>query len=170
MKVIVVPYDYQWALDFVEESQALLTQLGSLANCIHHIGSTSVQGLSAKPIIDMLLDVGSLEELDRQSSRVVALGYEAMGEMGIPRRRYFRKGGYHRTQHIHAFQSGDTELTRHLAFRDYLRAPPEVAKAYGKLKAQVAQQCEDDIERYSAGKNDFIKHHEALALQWYQSS
>ena len=95
-----------------------------------------------------------------------ALGYEAMGECGIARRRYFRKGGDERTHQIHAFLQGDDHVHRHLAFRDYLRTHPAVCREYAELKQAVAASCQHDIERYCAGKNAFVKEHEANALRW----
>ena len=170
MQIIVVPYNPEWPQKFQEESIQIRQILGEVLVDIHHIGSTSVPGLMAKPIIDMLLDVRSLYELDAQSQSFEALGYEVMGAYGIPGRRYFRKGGDNRTHHIHAFQSGDSNLTRHLAFRDYLRAHPEVADTYGKLKLEIAQTCDNDMEKYGDGKDAFVKLYEGKALEWVGSS
>ena len=85
---------------------------------LHHIGSTSIPGIFAKPIIDILLEVSDLEKLDKQSHALVALGYERLGEFGIVGRRYFRKNSASgiRTHHVHAFQTGNAEIERHLAF------------------------------------------------------
>lgn len=167
MKVIVVEYNPEWIKKFEIESELIQNQIGSVVNQIHHIGSTSVPGLMAKPVIDILLDVKSLDGLDKQASKLEQLGYEAMGEYGIPGRRYFRKGGYDRTHHIHAFKSGDANLVRHIAFRDYLRDNKEVATEYGKLKFSIVANCQDNIEHYSVQKDPFIKHHEALAIEWF---
>ena len=168
MIVTVVNHDPNWTHEFEIESQAIQDQIGPIINKLHHIGSTSVPGLMAKPIIDMLLDVSDLADLDRQSYKLEKLGYEGMGEMGIPGRRYFRKGGENRTHHIHAFKAGDSNLIRHIAFRDYLIAHKAVAAAYGTLKFEIAQRCNNNIGRYSDEKDGFVKHHEALALEWYK--
>jgi GrpB-like predicted nucleotidyltransferase (UPF0157 family) len=169
MIVKVVPYDPAWVQAFEKEAAILQDLLGPVLNAVHHIGSTSVPGLMAKPIIDIMLDVTDLGMLDAKNKEFEALGYEVMGEMGIPGRRYFRKGGDHRTHQIHAFQAGDSNLERHLAFRDYLIAHEEVARAYGALKYEIAQRAENDIETYWQAKDPFIKQHEALALAWYQN-
>ena len=89
-----------------------------------------------------------------------------MGAFGIPGRRYYRNGGTHRTHHIHAFAVGDDHIQRHLAFRDYLRMHPEVRLAYAALKMRLASECNHDNECYCDGKDSFVKHHEAQALEW----
>lgn len=168
MNVIVVNYHPQWIQEFEMESEKLKLQIGRVLNHVYHIGSTAVPGLMAKPIIDMMLAVSDLDELDRQNFKLENMGYEALGEYGIAGRRYFRKGGEHRTHQIHAFQSGDPNLMRHLAFRDYLRAHKEIADEYGALKLDIAQRCNNDIEKYCDEKDGFIKYQEAIALNWYQ--
>jgi GrpB-like predicted nucleotidyltransferase (UPF0157 family) len=144
--------------------------LGTIVVSTHHIGSTAVPGLRAKPIIDILLEVSSLPELDERADRLEKLGYEAMGEFGIPGRRYFRKGRSARTHHIHAFKRGDTHIRRHLAFRDYLIAHAEIAAQYGRLKAGLAAEFANDNEGYCAGKDGFVKFYEAEALNWIVGS
>ena len=115
---------------FEAEAGLVRSVLGNTAIAIHHIGSTAVAGLPAKPIIDMLFEVAVLQQLDGFNNTMVGIGYEPMGEFGIPGRRYFRKGGDNRIHQIHAFASGDFNLTRHLAFRDYLRTNPAAAAEY----------------------------------------
>ena len=168
MIVSVVEYHPEWPRQFQRESEKILGFLGNLALNLHHIGSTSVPGLKAKPIIDMLLEVSDLEALEKCSQDFEKMGYEVMGEFGIPGRRYFRKGGEHRTHHLHAFQSGDPNLTRHLAFRDYLIAHPDIADAYGTLKKEISQSGRHDMGTYSDQKAPFIQLHEPKAVEWYQ--
>ena len=166
MKIEVVQYRPEWKNAFKEEKTAILALGISGIAQVHHIGSTSVKGLAAKPIIDIMIEAESLGELDRNKEKIESLGYEVMGEFGIAGRRYYRKGGSNRTHQIHAFQTGDSNLLRHLAFRDYLSEHSEVRKEYGDLKVEVASQCDHDIDRYCDGKEDFIKFHEAKALDW----
>lgn len=166
MKVIVTPYQAQWQALFNAEKALIEPILGANAVAIHHIGSTSVEGLAAKPVIDFLLEVKSLSQLDAQSARFTALGYEVMGELGITGRRYFRKGRESRTHHVHGFEQGDPHIDRHLAFRDYLRTHPDVCAQYQTLKFELAANHKDDIDAYCAGKDSFIKQHEQLALAW----
>jgi GrpB-like predicted nucleotidyltransferase (UPF0157 family) len=103
-------------------------------NKIHHVGSTAVPGLAAKPIIDILIEVTGLEALDALHEDMKVIGYKPKGEFGIPGRRYYQKGGKQRTHQIHAFVTGDFNVTRHIAFRDYLRANSDVAREYGEVK------------------------------------
>lgn len=166
----VVPYQPEWATEFAQEAEKLNARKIPGLLEILHIGSTSVEGLAAKPVIDIMLSVESLALLDENRSKFEDLGYEVMGEYGIPRRRFYRKGGKNRTHHIHAFPSGDQHLNRHLAFREYLRKYPEIRQQYAELKLQVASECENDIERYCEGKDAFITYYEARALEWMKES
>lgn len=169
MKIEVVPYNPLWAAQFESERSAIAASLGDVLDQAHHIGSTAVEGLSAKPIIDIILEVHSLESLDQATSKLELMGYEAKGEFGIPGRRYFRKGGFYRTHQIHAFKSGDPNVLRHLAFRNYLKAHPDILREYAELKARLAADCNDDLDRYCDGKDSFVKHHEAKAIEWNKS-
>jgi GrpB-like predicted nucleotidyltransferase (UPF0157 family) len=170
-RVVVVPYDPAWRSQFATEAELILRALGDNVVAVHHIGSTAIPGIFAKPIIDILLEVHDLARLDSQAGALMELGYEAMGEFGIPGRRYFRKindAGV-RTHHVHAFQAGSAEVERHLAFRDYMIAHPAAAEAYGALKRELAQAHPDDRQAYMDGKDTFVKEHEAKALDWWRS-
>lgn len=168
MKVRVVPPDPSWAKAYEAEAVRLRSALSELDVDLHHIGSTSITGIYAKPIIDILLVVRSLEELDSQSSAIRALGYEALGEFGIPARRYFRKNSSAgiRTHQVHAFERNSLGACRHLAFRDYMNSHSQFAHEYSSLKQRLARDFPTDIQAYMNGKDAFIKQHEALALAW----
>jgi GrpB-like predicted nucleotidyltransferase (UPF0157 family) len=170
MRVRVVAPDASWPQEFQRESADIARMLGGLVSAVHHIGSTSVPGIFAKPIIDILLEVSEISALDSASAQMQQLGYESLGEYGIERRRYFRKRKSEasgvRTHHVHAFRHGDPHVRRHLAFRNYLIAHPDVAAAYSTLKQELARRYPDDIEAYMDGKNPFITTHEARALAW----
>lgn len=168
MHVEVVAYRPDWEAAYRKEAQAIRRILGDELVEIHHIGSTAVPGLAAKPIIDILPVVTSLPAVDNLNQAFIALGYEPMGEFGIPGRRYFRKGGSRRTHQVHIFeQSNLTDITRHLALRDYLRAHPATARQYGELKHRLAERFSDDIAAYCDGKDAFVKQLEQLALSWW---
>lgn len=169
MNVRVVPYTSAWIDRYHQEVALLRGVFGEELVEIHHIGSTSVPGLQAKPIIDMLPLVRQIERVDGFNDAMAALGYEAMGELGIAGRRYFRKGGDDRTHQAHVFQVDDPNIERHLAFRDYLRAHPAVAAQYGELKATLAQQFPTDIYGYMDGKDAFVKAVEQEAVLWYRN-
>lgn len=171
-KAIVVAYDPSWALKFEREAEVVRSALGPAASAVHHIGSTSIPGIYAKPIIDMLVEVASLEAVDAETPTLTAEGYEAMGEFGLAGRRYFRKDNAAgvREYHVHAYAVGSPELERHLAFRDYLRSHSDVAQQYSQLKRRLATQYPSDSEAYIKGKGPFIEATEAAALAWLRSA
>ena len=163
-KVEVVEYNPSWPVLFEKERKLLQNILGDILVAIHHIGSTAIPGLAAKPIIDILMEVTAVAVLDGLNDELRAIVYEPKGEFGISGRRYFKKGGEDRTHHIHAFASGDFNLIRHLAFRDYLRTHPDVAAEYAELKMRIAATCNNDIYRYCDGKDEYVKRIEARAV------
>lgn len=167
MHVKVVEYTEDWVAQFQREMEKMWDLFGEELINIHHIGSTSVPGLKAKPIVDMMPVVKQIDRIDAYRPQMEMLGYECMGEFGIPGRRYFRKGGDNRTHQIHAFEQGDPNVLRHLAFRDYLRANREDAVRYGDLKAELARKFPYDIESYMDGKDALVKEIEKKALDWY---
>jgi GrpB-like predicted nucleotidyltransferase (UPF0157 family) len=171
VRIRVVPHDPDWKQAFDAEAEVISQALGDVVAAIHHIGSTAIPGIPAKPIIDILLEVGDIARLDASQSALEQLGYEGLGEFGIPGRRYFRKddASGKRTHQIHAFQADNPGIGRHFAFRDYLIAHPEAAQAYGILKQRLALVHPNDIQSYMDGKDAFIKEHQAKALVWWGS-
>jgi len=171
MRIVVVTHDPAWKTEFEEEAQRILRVLGDCVSCLHHIGSTAIPGILAKPVIDILMEVENIVELDKTLSAMEGLGYESMGEFGIPGRRYFRRSNALgvRTHQVHAFEAGSPDIARHLAFRDYMIAHPTEAGAYGELKLNLAREFPEDIHRYMDGKDPFIKEHEARALAWWMN-
>jgi GrpB-like predicted nucleotidyltransferase (UPF0157 family) len=164
----IEPHRDSWSQDFEIEAARVREALGSSLISLQHIGSTAISGILAKPIIDMLADVSSLEAIDECRQKMRALRYESLGEFGIPGRRYFRKDNDSgiRTHHLHAFVHESPHLERHLAFRDYLRAHPDKAVAYSDLKRRLVETCQGDIEAYMDGKDQFVKTVERDALAW----
>ena len=168
MKVEVVPYNPKWSFLYEQEADMLRRILSSELVAIYHIGSTSVAGLAAKPIIDIMPVVKCIGKIDVLNPMFEQAGYECMGEFGIPGRRYFRKGGDNRTHQVHVFGKGDTfHIKRHLAVREYLRSHPTVCAEYGELKRRLASQYPDDIEAYCNGKETFMRQLEQKALRFY---
>ncbi|MGD2183213.1 GrpB family protein [Lusitaniella coriacea] len=167
-KVEVVPHNPQWREVFKVESQQISEVLGENCAIVHHIGSTAIPGIYAKPIVDFLVEVKDITKVNKQTPEMESLGYEAMGEYGISGRRYFRKDNALgvRTHHVHIFEVGSAEIKRHLAFRDYAIAHPEEAQQYSDLKRDLAQKYPHDIEGYMDGKDGFIKEMQRKATQW----
>ncbi len=133
---------------FKEEANKLRKIFGTEIIKIHHIGSTSVDGLKAKPIIDIMLVVRDINRIDGFNIAMIDIGYEPKGENGLPGRRYFQKGWDERTHHVHIYELGNPEIKRHLAFRDYLRAHPYDAKKYGDLKEALSQRFPHEVDSY----------------------
>ncbi|TBL78932.1 GrpB family protein [Paenibacillus thalictri] len=170
MYIVVTDHRDHWKQLFSEESRRIKHIFGNELIDIHHIGSTAVPGLKAKPIIDIMPVVRNIAKVDSFNDQMAGLGYECMGEFGMEGRRYFRKGGDHRTHQVHVFQETNREdITRHLAVRDYLRMHPDEADRYGDLKANLAKQFPENVEAYMDGKDAFVKEMEKKALQWYQT-
>ena len=165
-RMIVVEYSADWPKRYEQELALLSKTLGPVLIRCHHIGSTSVPGLAAKPIIDMLLEVQSVESLDQMNEAMRDLGYQPKGEFGIPGRRYFPKGVDARTYHVHAFAAGDSHIGKHLAFRDYLRAYPEVAQAYAAVKQEASAAHGTNPEGYVAFKHEFVERTVTDAVHW----
>lgn len=165
-KVIVSPYNEQWNFLFNEEANELTRILNKEIVSIHHFGSTSIKGLAAKPIIDILAVVREISLIDQYNSELELFGYKGKGEKGIPGRRYFQKGGDDRTHHLHIYQIGSLEIERHLAFRNYLRSHPTAMQEYGELKRELSQQFPYDIESYIAGKEARVLKIQEQALNW----
>ena len=169
--VTVVDYDPKWPSKYQRERDAISAVLDRNCLSLYHIGSTSVPGLPAKPIIDIMAVVKSLEEVDVLSGKFEELGYECLGEFGMAGRRYFRKGGDERTHQLHAFQVDDwPNIARHLAFRDYMRTHEEEQREYGSLKKSLAMAFPYDIKGYCEGKEAFFREREARALTLYDGS
>lgn len=157
------PYDPDWARRAAE----LCAQWEALPGCkaAHHIGSTSVPGLSAKPVLDLLPVFHSLDALDAARPHVEALGYEWKGAYGLPGRRYCRimQGARHLV-HAHAYGAQDPAIYRHIAFRDALRHDPKLRDAYAAIKARCASAFPQDMQGYMGCKDAFIQREEARAL------
>jgi len=164
--VLLVPHDPAWAAAFDREAAAVGAAFGDRLVALHHIGSTAIPGIRAKPILDLLGVVREIARVDDRAAGLEALGYEAMGEFGIPGRRYFRKEvAGTRTHHLHVFAAGSPQVERHLAFRDYLRAHPGDAARYDALKGRLAD-LHRDMAAYTAGKDEFIREIDARAAAW----
>lgn len=163
----IADYDPAWPLAFAELAEVYRTHLGDLLIRAEHVGSTSVPGLAAKPIIDIDLVIDARAHLSRVIEALAELGYEHLGERGIPGRHAFSRAddpevphtGDARqwpAHHLYVCDRDSDELARHVAFRDHLRAHPQLARRYGRLKRQLAEQHQQDRDAYCRAKTDFI--------------
>lgn len=163
--VSVVDYDPAWPKQYDSESERVRAALGDLVAAVEHIGSTAVAGLAAKPVIDILVGLRTLDLTRAHIAAMEALGYEYLGEYGIPGRLFFHKGRP-RSHHVHAVLLGSDLWERHLAFRDFLRAHPDEAQRYGDFKRGLATEVAGDRERYVDGKSVFPYDLQERARAW----
>jgi GrpB-like predicted nucleotidyltransferase (UPF0157 family) len=165
--VELVPHDPAWATLAAAESARLAAAIGETLIGIDHVGSTAIPGIAAKPVVDLMPVVRDLAALDARQPQVESLGYVWRGEFGIPGRRYcVREERGRRLFHVHCYASGRPEITRHLAFRDYLIAHPNEARAYEAQKRAAAAAHPGDMLAYSDAKSDWIKACIARAMAW----
>ncbi len=159
--VVVVEYDLNWPVRYDAEKTCILEVIGAYIEDIQHVGSTSVPGLGAKPIIDIMIGIHDLSLVEKCVQPLENLGYEYLSEFGIPGRHYFRKPpdtvSTLRTHHIHMVERNHREWRKHLLFRDYLRNHPEDARQYYLLKKALADKFGSDREGYTDAKTDFIQ-------------
>ena len=157
--IVVAPYDEGWARDFEAIASEIRDALGGLALDIVHVGSTSVSGLSAKPIIDIDVVIRDYASFNAVVSALKAIGYYHEGHLGIAGREAFGYEGrsHLRKHHLYVCPQDSPELKRHIAFRDYLRDHPDAVNAYSRIKAEGAARYPHDIEGYIAHKSPFIE-------------
>ena len=166
--VILAAYNPEWPRMAASHAERLHV-LGSTLMTVQHIGSTSVPGLASKPIIDLMPLVTDLADLDRKRRYVEALGYNWHGELGLPGRRYctLSDGAGIRIVQLHFFNADSSQVERHIAFRDYLRAHPNAVSAYEKEKRRARDLHPDDSHAYTDEKAAWIRGAEAQALIWF---
>jgi GrpB-like predicted nucleotidyltransferase (UPF0157 family) len=158
-----------WPTQFQYEAARLRELLGDAIVAVHHIGSTAVAGLAAKPIIDLMPVCRRIEDIDAATPALVAAGYRAWGEYGLPGRRYFtRDHDGVRTHNIHIYQAGHADVERHVAFGAWLQHHPAERAEYEALKRQVYAEHPNDIAAYCDSKDAWIKQHEPIALAWFR--
>ena len=168
MKVTIAEYSPVWRELFEREKKLLKTVLGETVGSIEHVGSTSIVGLAAKPIIDIMIGLHDFSVTDKLVPEIETLGYKYVPEYEdvMPHRRYFKKkAGETSTHHIHMVEIGSEFWQRHLLFRDFLRANPSVAAEYAALKKKLAKLEWDDKNEYTDAKTAFIKNIENRARE-----
>ncbi|EOZ97137.1 hypothetical protein A33Q_1785 [Indibacter alkaliphilus LW1] len=194
LKIIIEDYNPKWVGLFLTKKQKLKDLLEQFSPAVEHIGSTSVERLMAKPIIDIMVGLNHEEHLDQVIGPMTGNGYTyfKIYEAILPERHLFGKlkplvpievpeviglneeyiagKEFFSLTHIHVLIKDSPEWIRHLAFREFLRAHPEKRNEYQTLKIELAKQEFQHHFEYNAGKNDFIKATEKLALEWYQEA
>lgn len=167
--VRLASHNSRWQREFSEEAHRIFETLKIPELQIFHVGSTSIPGLHAKPIIDILIATPSLSTWDARQSNLELLGYECKGEYGIAGRRYCVLYDSQKTKgyvHLHAFEKGHPEIETHLLFRDYLRRCSEDCRQYEALKLKLAHQQGVPRSDYSALKAPLIRDIMERAALW----
>lgn len=157
--VVVLPYDEAWKKDFEEIKAELMAVLDGLVLSVEHVGSTSVPGLAAKPIIDIDVVIEDTDCFEKVKTALETIGYQHEGDLGIPGREAFKYHGkeHFRKHHLYVCAKDSDELKRHLSFRDYLRTHPDAVKEYGRIKEEGARLYPYDIDSYIEYKAPFIE-------------
>lgn len=158
-KVIVEKYDPMWKEDLAKICDELMPSLKGLILAAEHVGSTAVEGMSAKPIIDIDLVISDERMLEPVIHALESIGYHHEGDLGIEGREAFRYDGkeHLRIHHLYVCSQDSLELKRHLGFRDYLRSHPEAVLEYSIIKEEAAKLFPDDIEKYMEYKSSVIE-------------
>lgn len=154
--VKLVPYTAEWQRLFAHEKTRLQAATGPHVLDIQHVGSTSIPGMVAKPVIDIGIAVANFEKARVVILPIEQLGYEYRGEHGIPRRHFFVKGDP-RTHHVHVNEINSRDWENQVLFRDCLIRQPTLAEEYITLKLELAQRYPTDREAYQEGKSPFIE-------------
>ncbi len=158
-RVIVLPYNKKWKHDFAIIKNELETVIGELVVSIEHIGSTSVEGLSAKPIIDIDVVIKDYSVFDDVVAGLAEIGYVHEGNLGIRDREAFAYSGrgHLREHHLYVCPENSEELCRHITFRDFLRKNPNAVEQYSKVKEEAASLFPEDINKYMEYKSSCIE-------------
>jgi GrpB-like predicted nucleotidyltransferase (UPF0157 family) len=154
--IVVVRYDPSWPAAFEQLRRSIWPAVSDVATSIEHVGSTSVPGLAAKPVIDVSLVVPSIDDVPAAIDRLAGLGYVHSGNLGVKGREAFQSPHHAPRHHLYLCPRGSLALRNHLVVRDHLRTHREDAARYGALKLQLARQHSDDIAAYTAGKTESI--------------
>ena len=170
-QIILRPYDATWPAQFEREAKVLTEALGShIAGGVHHVGSTAVPGLTAKPIIDIMIGVRDLDSSRPCIDLLAEFDYCYAPHRGDVMHWFCKPSPARRTHHLHLVPTGSQRFTDVLAFRDYLRTHPEAVEQYEKLKRQLAVQHAHDRDAYTDGKSAVVAAITADARRWQEAN
>ena len=163
-RVLLLPYDAAWKEAFAAIKREIEDAIGDLILGVEHVGSTAVEGLCAKPCIDLDVVIRDYAVFDVVVARLAAVGYMHEGDLGIKEREAFcyTDKSHLMQHHLYVCPQGSPELHRHITFRDYLRGHPEAREKYGRAKKEAAERYPNDIDGYIAHKTPCIEEIYAL--------
>ncbi|MCW9132287.1 GrpB family protein [Bacillus paramycoides] len=154
-EVFLVPWSEEWEVEFEREKKLIEKQIGEYILAIHHIGSTSIPYLSAKPIIDLAIELKDFADGAKCIDKLERINYSYRKDV-LPERYYFNKGEP-RTHQIHMYEKGNKFLIEQLRFRDYLKENTNARIEYEQLKIQLSQANPNNKHKYAADKTNFVK-------------
>ncbi len=164
--VVLVRHNPAWAQEYQREKSKVRELLGPLLIAPYHVGSTSIPGIKAKPIVDILALVRDIERIEKFNDELEAMGYTPRGEAGIKGRRFFRKHTHPVGFHLHFYDVTNNSVRKYIDFRDYLIAHPGSAEEYEELKVQLAAKYGNNRPAYTEAKAEFIQEILETALDW----
>lgn len=168
--ITIVPYDSNWRTEFIEAGSSIRESMGAMAVRIDHIGSTSVAGLDAKPIIDLQVSVMSLEPVDSYKWRLEKIGFLHRASNPDLTKRYFRERPGMKRVHLHIRESGSWTEQTALLFRDYLRCHPSDCARYAQEKYRLMNMYGNEREKYVEEKEPIIWDILRKASRWSQKT
>ena len=159
MSIVLVPHQTEWALQFISHRSEMMRLLDGSLETLEHFGSTSIPGIAAKPIVDIIGTVAGLSSLDKILSTRLPSHVKNLGENGLAGRRYLviHDSRGKTLAHVHLFERGDPAYANRIAFRDFLRANVETAGEYETLKKDLAARFKDAPVSYWNGKASFVE-------------
>ncbi|NHJ39465.1 MAG: GrpB family protein [Asgard group archaeon] len=170
LSVDLVKYNPNWPIQFETEKKLILETFQNFIIHVEHVGSTAIPGISAKPIIDIMIGIESLTEIDEYIELFKTIGYDINPDWNkdFPNQRALDKYENGMKIHLYIVEFNTERWLKNIHFRDYLREHPEVAEEYNKLKLELVEKYRDDREAYVSGKSQFIKKIEKKARKKYQ--
>ena len=151
-------YSEKWKTLFEDEKALILKKIGYLVSDVQHVGSTSVEGLISKPIIDIVIGVESFDVVEKSAQLLSEIGYEHLGTFGIEGRHFFiKESGNIRTHHLHMVLYRGELWNNHIMFRNWLREHPKDREQYAELKKTLAEKYRENREKYTDEKSEFVR-------------
>ncbi len=166
-KVEIAPYDLHWPIIYRGEANRIKKALGGYLKAMYHIGSTSIPGMPAKPVIDIMLVLDNVDDIHVISEKLIQLNYGQVQRQIIPHVSFFTKRQDETISfHLHLHERGSPQINRHINFRDYVIHHPQMADDYANLKCHLASLFPNDMSSYVSGKDKLVQQIDTQAKRW----